>query len=110
MHRRVVFLHLGQDQPWAQLERRRDIEGRPRTDYGGTVRDRASSDLHRTPGHDRRDRDRPRARRWNHRVAVRVLGTVDQTPLRRETHAPEISGRIRGLSAARKTTYTFRSL
>ena len=90
MHRRVISLHLGQDQPWAQLERRRDIEGRPRTDYGGTVRDRASSDLHRTPGHDRRDRDRARARRWSDCVAVSVLGPVDQTALRRKTHAGKV--------------------
>src|SRR4029077_10517877 len=110
MHRRFGVLYLGQVHARAKLERRRYPERRARADYARAVRAGAPSDLHRTPDHVRRDRDRARARSWNHRDAIGVREHLDQTALRRKTHAPEVSRPVRGVSTPRETPYTLHPL
>src|SRR4029077_9167651 len=110
MHSRFGVLHLGEVHARTKLERRRHAKRRPRTDYARAVLTGAPSDLYRAPDHVHRDRDRAWARRRNHRAAVSIREHLDQTALRGETHAPEISRPIRGVSTPRETPHTFHSL
>src|SRR5437870_4944705 len=110
MHSRFGVLYLGQVHARTQLERRRDLQRGPRTDYARAVRARAPPDLHRTPDDVRRNRDRARACRRDYRDAIGVREHLDQTTARRETHAPEIPRPIRGVSTPRETPHTFHPL
>src|SRR5437867_13360794 len=100
MHCRFGVLHLGEVHARTKLERRRHAKRRPRTDSARAVLTGAPSDLYRAPDHVYRDRDRGWARRRNHRAAVSIREHLDQTALRGETHAPEVSRPIRCVSTA----------
>jgi len=110
MHSRFGVVRLGQVHPRKKLERRRDLQRRPRTNHARTVRVGPPPDLHRTPDHVRRNRDRARTRRWHHRHAISIREHLDQTTPRRETHAPEIPRPIRCVSTPRETPDTFHPL
>src|SRR6478609_8394126 len=110
MPSRFGALYLGQVHPRKKLERRRDLQKRPRTNHARAVRLGAPSDLHRTPHDVGRNRDCARARRWHHRAAIGVREHLDQIAARRKTHAPEIPGPIHGVSTPRETPDTFHSL
>src|SRR5207249_8317511 len=106
MHCGFGLLYLGQVHARTKLERRRDLQRRPRTDYTRAVRVGAPSDLYRAPDHVRRNRDRARARGRNHRHAIGIREHLDQTAPRGKTHAQEISGPIRSASAPSETPYS----
>jgi hypothetical protein len=110
MHSRFGILYLGQVYARAKLERRRYAKRRPRTDYTRAVRVGAPSNLHRSPDHVCRDRDRARACRRDHSDAIGVCDHLDQTALRGKTHAPEIPRPIRDVSTPRETPDTLRPL
>src|SRR5438270_3767706 len=110
MRWRIALLYLGQVHAWPQLERRRDIQRRSRTNHPRTVRDRASSNLHRDADHDCWNRYRVWPRCRDHRAAVSVLGSVDQTALRGKTHARKIPGSVCGLPAAREAHHSVHPL
>src|SRR6516165_7959302 len=106
MHRWSGVLYLGQVHARTQLERRGDLQRRPRTDYAWTVRTGAPSDLHRTPDHVSCNGGCARARGWNHWDAVGAREHLDQTALRGKTHAAEISRSIHGVSTPCETPYS----
>src|SRR6266513_1424922 len=110
MHRRLGPLCLGAVHPRPQLERRGHTKRRTRADYLWALRLSASSNLYRITDHVRGDRDRGGPRRRTYRRAVGIRKPLDKTALRRKAHVREISERVCGLSAARKTTHSIRRL
>ena len=110
VRRGACFLHLGASHFGEQLEWYDHIERKTRIDRARTVPPRASSNLYRITDDVGGDCDRGGPRRRNYRCAARVRELLDETALRRTAHVGEIPERVFGLSKARKTAYTFRSL